>query len=672
MRFFFRRTSQTKAYLFVHGADSAVAKVTEHAQNQAFDEWLAESEQARGETSRQFLGVSVRPARLRVFAVCLISIFTMFAGKAAYLQIMNGAEFRALAEGNRARVDLIPALRGVVYDRNMVVLADNAPTFRVTVVAADLPASESRADLWDRLALTSGVPVAELLSRASEGEESPTEPVVVIDELSYQGAMTLLADESSFPGLQVESSTRRQYATTRIPTLSHILGYTGSINESEYAALRASGYRLIDDVGKAGVEKTYESVLRGTFGREVNEVNALGQEVNVVTKEDAVDGTNLVLSIDAALTTKIEQVLQDQLGTSGRAVVIMSDPTSGELLAMVSTPSYDANAFAEGIDSQTYQALLDDPHNPLFNRAIGASVPSGSTFKPVVAAAALQEGIIDTNTSFLSVGGLQVGPYFFKDWKAGGHGVANVTRALAESINTFFYYIGGGFDDFTGLGVERINVYAAKFGLGSALGVDLPGEASGLLPTKQWKEETKGERWYVGDTFNLAIGQGDLLVTPLQINSMTSVFASGGKLYRPRVAHALVSSLGEQALEPEVISEQVVDERVIAIVRQGLRQTVTEGSARSLQSLPVTAAGKTGTAQWSNIYPTHAWFTGFAPYENPEVVITVFVQEGGGGDTAATPIAREVLQWWFTQFRVDATGDQTTVDTSLDELVGAE
>lgn len=657
---FFRRQSQTFPYLFVHGEDSAIATIEGRAKDVAFDQWMASSEQVDSETSAHFLGVSVHASRLRLSFIVLFGLLTLFIAKAAYLQIAGGAEFRALAEGNRERIDFVPALRGVIYDRNLEVLAENAPTFRLTAVPQDLPSGEALGQLWSQLADLSGVEIAEILSNAAEGIEWPLEPIVIINRLSYETAMTLILRRADFPGLKVESSTERRYITDRLKTLAHILGYTGRINEAEYESLHASGYRLIDEVGKAGVEKTYETELRGTYGRQVNEVDALGHEINIVTKEDAINGANLVLSIDAALTAKIEQVLEERIGIASRSAVVVEDPKSGELLALVSTPSFDANDFAGGIDAATYQNLLDDPNNPLFDRSIGGAVPSGSTFKPVVAAAALQEGLIDEDTSFLSVGGLQVGPYFFKDWKAGGHGVANVARALSESINTFFYYIGGGYGDFTGLGVERIGAYAARFGLGQPLGIDLPGEAGGLLPNKQWKEEVKGERWYVGDTFNLSIGQGDLLVTPLQIAMMTSVFASEGKLYQPRVAHAFLTDQGERPLETVVINQEVVDQSTVEIVRQGLRQAVLTGSSRSLQSLPVTSAGKTGTAQWSNTRPTHAWFTGFAPYEDPQVVITVFVEEGGGGDVTAVPIAREILQWWFSRYAVDTALDEGT------------
>jgi penicillin-binding protein 2 len=260
-----------------------------------------------------------------------------------------------------------------------------------------------------------------------------------------------------------------------------------------------------------------------------------------------------------------------------------------------------------------------------------------------VAAAALAEGLIIPTTSFLSTGGLTIGSWFFPDWKVGGHGETNVGKAIAESVNTFFYIIGGGFDAFTGLGVERITSYARLFGFGSLTGLDLPNEGEGFLPSKEWKEEVKGERWYVGDTYHLAIGQGDLLVTPLQMAVALSTVANGGTKYEPHVAKAV----GDQWILPKgtVLPEEL--RQAIKIVREGMRQTVTSGSARRLNSLPLAAAGKTGTAQIGGSSETHAWFTGFAPYENPEIAVVVLIEEGGEGSSTAVPVAENIFRWWY-------------------------
>jgi len=267
-----------------------------------------------------------------------------------------------------------------------------------------------------------------------------------------------------------------------------------------------------------------------------------------------------------------------------------------------------------------------------------------------MAIAGLSEGIISEWTSFNSVGGIGIGQWFFPDWKAGGHGLTSVRKAIAESVNTFFYYLGGGYEDFVGLGINTMVKYFRLFGLGEQTGIDLAGEVDGFLPSKEWKEKVKGERWYIGDTYHLAIGQGDLLVTPLQVANFTSVFANSGTLYRPRLIKSVLSDDDKviKEFESEIIRQDFIDPYNMQIIRQGMRQTVTSGSATSLQAVPVSVAGKTGTAQWSSKKSPHTWFTGFAPYDNPEIVITVLVEEGGEA-SVAVPITKEILTWYFNR-----------------------
>jgi len=316
-------------------------------------------------------------------------------------------------------------------------------------------------------------------------------------------------------------------------------------------------------------------------------------------------------------------------------------------LALVSLPSFDNNDFSGGISKEKYSGYVNDPNAPLFNRAFGGNYPSGSTIKPVMAAAALQEGVITSNTSFLSNGGLRVGPWFFPDWQAGGHGITNVRKSLAQSVNTFYYYIGGGYDKFEGLGVDRIEEYLKKFHFSEALGIDLPGEVDGFVPSRLWKEQ-KNEKWYVGDTYNLSIGQGDLLVTPLQIAVMTSFFANGGTMYKPHVVKTLTDPVTKQKEEIKsiVLAQNMVRKDVIDTVRLGMKDCAEAGSCRRLALLPFTSAGKTGTAQWNKNKANHAWFTSFAPFENPEIVVTVLVEEGEEGSRIAAPIAYEFYRWW--------------------------
>jgi len=401
------------------------------------------------------------------------------------------------------------------------------------------------------------------------------------------------------------------------------------------------------------LEYSWEKELKGINGHKNIEVDAFGRRKKVVSELEPVAGYNLKLSLDLDLQRQAEIVTKSWLlkTKTSRAAVIAMDPRNGHILALVSLPAYNNNLFARGLSQEEYDVFLNDENHPLFNRAISGELPSGSTIKPVVAAAALQEKIISENTSFLSVGGIYIGQWFFPDWKAGGHGLTDVRKALAESVNTFFYYIGGGYQDFVGFGVDRLVTYMRLFGFGEKTGIDLNGESAGFVPTPSWKEETKNEAWYIGDTYHIAIGQGDILVTPLQVANFTAAIANGGTLYRPSLVQSLLAENNQKIkdISPEIIRRDFIDPYNLQVVREGMRQTVTAGSARSLRVLPVSVAGKTGTAQWSSTKENHAWFTGFAPYENPEIVITVLVEEGREGSEVSVPIAQEILNWYFSQ-----------------------
>ena len=292
-------------------------------------------------------------------------------------------------------------------------------------------------------------------------------------------------------------------------------------------------------VGKNGLEASYEEYLRGVDGKSYIEVNAQGAPQTTVAFEEPVPGKTLALTVDAELQKKVSEVLKAYLAAARktRAAAVVLNPQNGDILAMVSLPGYDANLFSKGAErGETYRALLENPDHPLFARAISGTYPSGSTIKPAIAAAALDARVIVANTSVFSAGGIRVGQWFFPDWKAGGHGATNVIKAIAESVNTFFYMVGGGHEAFSGLGIDRLTTYLTGFGFGARTGIDIPGEAKGLVPNPQWKAERSDEPWYIGDTYHLAIGQGDFLVTPLQIARMTAYFASGGKWPRPHLA----------------------------------------------------------------------------------------------------------------------------------------
>jgi len=646
---FFKKTNKPGTNPFGVGTDDFSRYELSRRDPEAIS--FSGAEISSGERASEYLGKTIPPKVFKILLALLLIAVGIFTARAAQLQILSGAEYRVLAEGNRIRIETIAPQRGIIYDRNGVVLGENISTFTVSITAADLPSlDEEREWVIDRLAEVTDVNHGEIEAVLDEYADVPFEPVPVVRGVPHEAAMELMSLERTMPGVKIFMSTERLYASWQTPSLSHILGYMGKINPSEIDEYLENGYRRTDEIGQQGIEMSYESVLHGTPGKKVVEVDALGHEALILTQEDPVDGSNIVLAIDYELQNYIEGLLRGFEEKHGRqkASIIVMDPNNGEVISLVSIPTYDNNAFSGGISVATYSNLINDPAQPLFPRAISGEYPSGSTFKPVVAAAALSEGIITEHTTFLSTGGIAILQWFFPDWRAGGHGTTNVKKALAESVNTFFYIIGGGKDDFIGLGVARITDYASRFGLGAKTGIDLPGESAGFLPSKEWKEEVKGERWYVGDTYHLAIGQGDIIVTPLQMALEICVFANGGALYEPHLIRGILEGDEGQLTEPVVLNEQVVDPYVIDVVRQGLRDGVTYGSSRYLLTVTEPVAGKTGTAQAGGDAENHAWWTGFGPYEEPEIAMAILIENGGGGDEVAVPIARDIFNWWFT------------------------
>ncbi len=608
----------------------------------------------RQRTKWASMGAPVLLARWRFGFFSVLVLVGLLASRSAYLQVAQGGYYRDIADANRTRVNVIPSHRGIIKDRSGLELAENSPDFRLLVWPKDLPTwpnallKEAKTDeareqiIREAVALPVASIAAELEVSINEltdklATAEPDEQLLLAEGISYENALAFYSRSSDYPGFIVEFSEKRQYYTGAIPTLSHILGYTGPVNNEEYETLEGKGYRRFDDVGKQGLELWHEDILRGQFGEEVVEVNAQGKSLRIVSRREAVDGQDLRLALDARLQAYIEIVLEDRLKATPteRAAVIVMNPHNGEILALVSAPGFDANLFTNGISSEDYAALLNDENAPLFPRAYAGEYPAGSTIKPVFAAAGLANGTITTQTTFMSTGGVMLGNRFFPDWRPGGHGLTNVYHAIADSVNTFFYMIGGGNESFPGMGLEKLMTAALTFGYGQKTGVDLPGEADGFLPSKKWKEEAKGEPWYIGDTYNVSIGQGDFLVTPLQVARATAVFANGGNLVTPHFV------LGDDQPVQNILEDDIVD-----IVRDGMRQTVTAGSARMLQTIPVPVAGKTGTAQWSSTKDPHSWFTGFAPFEDPEIVITVLVEQGGE-ETSALPITQDILRWYF-------------------------
>jgi len=609
------------------------------------------------------LKLAINKKKINIFFILLSLVFFVLISWLFYLQIIRGKFYKEIAEGNRIRIKVIKAARGYIYDRNRRLLAQNIPNFSLAIIPADLPRDKQELDKTFATIIEILHSLGESISKENledllnKSFFHSYEPVIIKEHIPYEKAILISIKSSNLPGVTIEIQSSRNYLEGQL--MAHTLGYIGKITKEELKINQNQNYLFNDYIGKTGIEFKYEQVLRGIDGKKRVEVNSMGIEKRIIGIQPPKTGNSIILSLDAELQKKVSSILRNALkkSNSTKGTVIVIDPRNGEVLALVSFPEFDNNLFVKGISFKDYQKLINNPNKPLFLRAISGEYPSGSTIKPIIAAAALEEGIINRNTVFNSTGGIKIKKWFFPDWKAKGHGLTNVTKAIAESVNTFFYIIGGGlfnsngnYEIFKGLGVKKIREYAKLFGLSELSGIDLPNEKPGFLPTPEWKKEVKKERWYVGDTYHLSIGQGDILVTPLQVANFTAAIANRGTLYKPHLVKEIINPEGNtvEIIEPTVIRSNFIDSNNLEIVRLGLRETVTKGSARSLLTLPVKVAGKTGTAQVGGKKKPHAWFTCFAPYENPEIVITVLVENGGEGSTIATPIAYKILKWYFS------------------------
>lgn len=592
--------------------------------------------------------------------VALVLTFRLFD-----LQVVNGQRHRLLANGNRIRQKVIRAPRGAIYDRNHELLTRNVANFELVVVPSQLPAHPNdRATTYEQVSKLLNQPVDQIKQKAEANGLDYPQTILIADKLDREKALLLDEKARALVGFSVDTNPSREYLDNTL--LAHFLGYIGRISAEELA--KHPDYRGTDYIGKNGLEKAYESDLKGTDGSEQIEVDASGHQVRSLASTDAKAGNSLILSIDNGLEKKMAEYLQAEINRagSGRGVALAMDPSNGQVLAAVNSPSYDNNLFANGIGQTDYQKLLNDPNKPLFNKATTGGYPVGSTIKPFVSAAALQEGVINTNTTVLDKGKLDVpnqyNPsivYTFKGWKPEGLGVVNVVRALTWSSDIFYYMVGGGFEQFRGLGINKLLNYYHKFGFGRKTGIDIADESAGLVPNPDTKKARTGEGWFVGDTYNLSIGQGDLRATPLQLLTATSAVANGGTIYKPHLAKEIVSPDGQKVREikPEAMDQNIIKSDYLKVVQQGMRGVVEEGTAccKFKAEVPVSVAGKTGTAETSSEgfdgknprTKPHAWFTAYAPADNPKIAIVVLIENSGEGADFAVPVARNTLKWYF-------------------------
>jgi penicillin-binding protein 2 len=627
------------------------------------------TEEELSSTNQNYLGISLSHRRLVVLLVLLLSCIGILLVRAVYLQAYRGEYYMGIAEKNRIRIYNLIAPRGIIYDANGVALVKNVPDFAVFVVPFDLRLDEKGLELslaWLRETL--GEEAKDNLNKIlniKATRKEYFEPILLAEGLDYEKAMAMRIESVKYAGVSVEVVAKRFYLTNQsgiiVESLAHLLGYEGKITQDEFDRLKGDGYLFNDYVGKTGVEATFEKVLRGQYGKEQIEIDSTGKAVKILAKKELRKGDNVYLSIDLVLQTKLEEIIQNQISRIGkrRAVAILTNPQTGKVLSLVSLPGFDNNLFSGKISQEDYSRLLNDVDKPFLNRAVSGEYPSGSIIKPIIAFAALMEKVVTEKTVFLSNGGLRIGQWFFPDWRAGGHGLTDVRKSLADSVNTFFYIVGGGWGDVVGLGPEKIKEYGEKFGLGKQTKVDLLGERDGFLPTPAWRKETLGQPWYIGDTYHLAIGQGDLLVTPMQVANYTNALANGGKFFRPELVDKIFNQTTQSfdEVKSDLVSQEFVGNNNLEVVRQGMRQAVTRGSAKILNGLPVTSGAKTGTAQWNLSEKPHAWFICFAPYENPELALIILVEDSGEGSAISAPIAYEFLNWYYREYKRGA-GDE--------------
>ncbi len=593
----------------------------------------------------RFVETRLTAAVLFIAVVWLILIARLF-----YLQVLEGDRYRVSAERNSVRTHRVMAPRGMILDRSRRILVDSRPSFDVLVVpheAGDLPKTLRRvAGLID----SRPEPLLEALGRPRGLERFVAHPVA--HDLSWRSLARVESRLWALEGVMTQASPVRSYQYGS--SAAHVLGWLGEIDKQELGMRQFQGYRVGDVIGREGVERLLDRELRGRAGGRNVLVDAHGRELERLDAIEPQPGRNVVLTLDY----RLQQTAESALARTGQpGAVVALDPRNGEILVLTSLPATDPNAFAVGIDRASWELLTENPDTPLHNRALQGQYPPGSTYKVVSALAGLETGVLAPDQTVQCTGSYRLGRRRYRCWRAGGHGQVDLHRAIVESCDVYFYTLS------QLLGVERLGYYARALGLGTPTGIDLRGEAAGLVPTAAWKERRFGERWVEGETVSLGIGQGFNLWTPIQMANTYAAIAQGGSRYQPFVVKRIEDSQGNLVKErdPVPLGDVAISKPSLDFVRNALRGVVHEphGTGGVMRGLPggVEAAGKTGTAQVVALpkdpppdeeeipeeYRDHACFVTYAPVENPRFVVAVLVEHGGHGGSVAAPIAREVV-----------------------------
>lgn len=592
--------------------------------------------------------------------VIVVLMMLVLIGRIYYLQVFEYERYTAISEENRVQLQPVAPRRGLIYDRNGALLADNRPHFSVTLLKEEV--DDLDATLKKLGALIELTPRdIERFRKRLQQRRRPYETVPLRFRLTEAEIARISLNYHRLPGVQVEADLIRYYPHGA--SLVHALGYVGRINERELQRVDEKNYAATHYIGKLGIEKFYEDLLHGQVGFQKVETNARGRILRVLERQDPVPGRDIQLSLDLRLQQFTESLLKGR-----RASVVAIEPSSGEILAMVSTPTYDPNLFVTGISSKDYNALRNSRDLPLFNRSLRGSYPPASTIKPVIALAALETGTITADKKIWDPGFYQINQNGrrYRDWKRWGHGWVDLDAAVAESCDVWFYEVGHK------MGVEPMSRFLGMFGVGQDASLDQPEALRNFLPSNEWKEANWRQPWYPGDSVNLSIGQGFLVMTPLQMATSTAVMANRGRWVQPRMLQGV---LDKQTGEPKPYApmlnrkekpadielkdpnhwQQVIDSMVS--VMHGPKGT----GRRSGEGAPYIIAGKTGTAQVVGIaqdeeydaealaerHRDHALFVAFAPVDDPKIAVAVVVENGGGGSSTAAPIAREVMDAWL-------------------------
>jgi penicillin-binding protein 2 len=608
-----------------------------------------------------FLDERSRPvkslSRFLIFALVAVLAVSGLTARLFYLQIVDGGRLATLAARNRTSIEPVPAPRGVIYDRNGRALVSNVPTFVVKLRPADLPL-ERRSEVVSRLAALLHMPSADINATIDGNPGSTFDLVRIASDVDEHTGRLIAEARVDLPGVEVVIEARRQYIDG--PLLAQILGYTGPVNSEQLAELKDAGYLPDDLIGKAGVEAVYEKELRGTYGTESVQRDGSGRKTQVLqTIQAARPGDSLTLTIDTKEQQNAQKALTWAMKTVGmkRGVVIVMNPQTGEVVALVSLPTYDNNQFSRGISEADYGRLLNNPDKPLLNHAIQGHYPPGSTYKLVAGTGVLADKKITDRTKVQTRGYLTLGGTRFYDWNHRGFGPCDIYCGFGHSSDTFFFQMAGK------LGADRLGYWAHQYGFGTPTGIDLPNEVAGIVPTNQWKQSTLGAPMFGGETYQSGIGQGYDVVTPIQLISAYAALANGGTVYQPQIVHDVVGPDGSvvRPFEKKVKNRMKVSPNVLRIMRNAARSTVTLRHTYNLVDLPIKVAGKSGTAEFGTRdsrgrLPFHSWFVGFVPKDtrhgsfnntDSQLIVLAFAYDSRTKGNVATEIVKYYMQLHF-------------------------